>query len=98
MSRPLRSRTGQRAAHSPGASAHARITAWQDAIIDDYLGSGDPLPVYLAGAGTLTARVQGASSQDHLRGHTPIWPHPRYFTKQASRTVKCRKHEKSVDA
>ena len=28
---------------------HARgITAWQDAIIGDYLGSGDPLPAYLA--------------------------------------------------
>ena len=30
---------------------HARgITAWQDAIVGDYLGSPDPLPVYLAAA------------------------------------------------
>ena len=30
---------------------HARgITAWQDAIVGDYLGSGDPLPAYLAAA------------------------------------------------
>jgi predicted amidohydrolase YtcJ len=49
---------------------HARgITAWQDAIIGDYLGSGDPLPVYLAaaGAGQLTARVQGALWWDRSR-------------------------------
>jgi hypothetical protein len=42
---------------------HARgITAWQDAIVGDYLGSPDPLPVYLAAAasGQLTARVEGA--------------------------------------
>ena len=50
---------------------HARgITAWQDAIIGDYLGSGDPLPVYLAAAraGTLTARVEGALWWDRSRG------------------------------
>jgi predicted amidohydrolase YtcJ len=50
---------------------HARgITAWQDAIIGDYLGSGDPLPVYLAAAsaGRLTARVQGALWWDRSRG------------------------------
>jgi predicted amidohydrolase YtcJ len=49
---------------------HARgITAWQDAIVGDYLGSGDPLPVYLAAAraGTLTARVQGALWWDRGR-------------------------------
>ena len=49
---------------------HARgITAWQDAIIGDYLGSGDSLPVYLAAAeaGTLTARVQGALWWDRSR-------------------------------
>jgi predicted amidohydrolase YtcJ len=49
---------------------HARgITAWQDAIIGDYLGSGDPLPVYLAAAraGQLTARVQGALWWDRSR-------------------------------
>jgi predicted amidohydrolase YtcJ len=50
---------------------HARgITAWQDAIVGDYLGSGDPLPAYLAaaGAGKLTARVQGALWWDRGRG------------------------------
>ncbi len=50
---------------------HARgITAWQDAIVGEYLGSADPLPVYLAaaGAGTLTARVQGALWWDRARG------------------------------
>jgi predicted amidohydrolase YtcJ len=50
---------------------HARgITAWQDAIIGDYLGSGDPLPVYLAAAraGSLTARVEGALWWDRGRG------------------------------
>jgi hypothetical protein len=50
---------------------HARgITAWQDAIVGDYLGSGDPLPVYLAAAraGSLTARVQGALWWDRTRG------------------------------
>jgi predicted amidohydrolase YtcJ len=50
---------------------HARgITAWQDAIVGDYLGSDDPLPVYLAaaGAGKLTARVQGALWWDRGRG------------------------------
>ncbi len=50
---------------------HARgITAWQDAIVGDYLGSDDPLPVYLAAAraGTLTARVEGALWWDRERG------------------------------
>ncbi len=50
---------------------HARgITAWQDAIVGEYLGSADPLPVYLAAAaaGTLTARVQGALWWDRGRG------------------------------
>jgi predicted amidohydrolase YtcJ len=49
---------------------HARgITAWQDAIVGDYLGSPDPLPVYLAAAasGQLTARVQGALWWDRTR-------------------------------
>jgi predicted amidohydrolase YtcJ len=38
------------------------ITSWQDAIVGEYLGSQDPLPVYLAAAraGQLTARVRGA--------------------------------------
>jgi predicted amidohydrolase YtcJ len=50
---------------------HARgITAWQDAIVGDYLGSPDPLPVYLAAAasGQLTARVQGALWWDRRKG------------------------------
>jgi predicted amidohydrolase YtcJ len=49
---------------------HARgITAWQDAIVGDYLGSPDPLPVYLAAAasGQLTARVEGALWWDRSR-------------------------------
>jgi len=49
---------------------HARgITAWQDAIVGDYLGSPDPLPVYLAAAasGQLTARVEGALWWDRTR-------------------------------
>ena len=50
---------------------HARgITAWQDAIVGHYLGSPDPLPVYLAAAdsGQLTARVRGALWWDRERG------------------------------
>ena len=50
---------------------HARgITAWQDAIVGNYLGSPDPLPVYLAAAasGQLTARVEGALWWDRTRG------------------------------
>jgi hypothetical protein len=50
---------------------HARgITGWQDAIVGSYLGSQDPLPVYLAAAasGQLTARVEGALWWDRERG------------------------------
>jgi predicted amidohydrolase YtcJ len=50
---------------------HARgVTAWQDAIVGNYLGSPDPLPVYLAAAasGQLTARVEGALWWDRTRG------------------------------
>jgi len=50
---------------------HARgITAWQDAIVGEYLGSADPLPAYLAAAraGKLTARVEGALWWDRRRG------------------------------
>jgi predicted amidohydrolase YtcJ len=50
---------------------HARgITAWQDAIVGEYLGHSDPLPVYLAAvaSGQLTARVQGALWWDRARG------------------------------
>jgi len=53
------------------AHLHARgITAWQDAIVGEYLGSDDPLPVYLAAAraGTLSARVEGALWWDRDRG------------------------------
>ncbi|HEY5352611.1 MAG TPA: amidohydrolase [Streptosporangiaceae bacterium] len=46
------------------------ITAWQDAIVGEYLGYPDPLPSYLAAArdGTLTARVAGALWWDRARG------------------------------
>jgi len=46
------------------------ITAWQDAIVGEYLGYPDPLPAYLAAArdGTLTARVEGALWWDRARG------------------------------
>src|SRR5262249_34865697 len=46
------------------------VTAWQDAIVGSYLGSEDPLPVYLAAArsGQLTARVRGALWWDRGRG------------------------------
>jgi hypothetical protein len=46
------------------------ITAWQDAIVGDYLGYADPLAVYRAAAadGTLTARVEGALWWDRGRG------------------------------
>ncbi|HEY2553419.1 MAG TPA: amidohydrolase [Streptosporangiaceae bacterium] len=49
---------------------HARgVTAWQDAIVGEYLGSQDPLPAYLAAvsAGALTARVAGALWWDRAR-------------------------------
>jgi hypothetical protein len=54
----------QRHLHSLG------ITAWQDAIVGDYLGYADPLPTYLAAAagGQLTARVAGALWWDRGRG------------------------------
>ncbi|MGB6457283.1 MAG: amidohydrolase [Streptosporangiaceae bacterium] len=54
---------------------HARgITAWQDAIVGEYLGHQDPLPVYLAAVagGQLTARVQGALWWDRARGADQI--------------------------
>lgn len=46
------------------------VTAWQDAIVGSYLGSEDPLPVYLAAArsGQLTARVRGALWWERGRG------------------------------
>jgi predicted amidohydrolase YtcJ len=46
------------------------VTAWQDAIVGDYLGSLDPLDAYLdaAASGRLTARVQGALWWDRTRG------------------------------
>ena len=46
------------------------ITAWQDAIIGDYLGMRTPLPAYLDAADhdTLTARVTGALWWDRHRG------------------------------
>ncbi len=46
------------------------ITAWQDAIVGEYLGYPDPLPAYLTAArdGTLTGRVEGALWWDRRRG------------------------------
>jgi predicted amidohydrolase YtcJ len=46
------------------------VTAWQDAIVGEYLGFPDPLPAYLTAArdGTLTARVEGALWWDRGRG------------------------------
>jgi hypothetical protein len=46
------------------------VTAWQDAIVGDYLGSLDPLDAYLdaAASGSLTARVRGALWWDRNRG------------------------------
>jgi predicted amidohydrolase YtcJ len=46
------------------------VTGWQDAIVGSYLGSQDPLPVYLAAAasGELTARVRGALWWERSRG------------------------------
>jgi len=50
------------------------ITGWQDAIVGPYLGSQDPLPVYLAAAesGQLTARVRGALWWERSRGADQI--------------------------
>jgi len=50
------------------------ITAWQDAIVGAYLGSQDPLDVYLSAAasGTLTGRVRGALWWDRARGAEQI--------------------------
>jgi len=50
------------------------ITAWQDAIVGGYLGSQDPLPVYLEAArsGALTARVRGALWWERARGADQI--------------------------
>jgi predicted amidohydrolase YtcJ len=50
------------------------ITAWQDAIVGAYLGSADPLPVYLEAAksGQLTARVRGALWWERNRGASQI--------------------------
>jgi predicted amidohydrolase YtcJ len=46
------------------------VTGWQDAIVGSYLGSEDPLSVYLAAAasGELTARVRGALWWDRSSG------------------------------
>src|SRR3954452_15053869 len=46
------------------------VTAWQDAILGDYGGNGDPAPAYLRAArrGDLTARVRGALWWDRDAG------------------------------
>ncbi|MFE0331109.1 amidohydrolase [Streptomyces sp. NPDC058960] len=50
------------------------ITAWQDALVGDFLGMDDPSDAYLAAAreGSLTARVVGALWWDRGRGAEQI--------------------------
>ncbi|AOR30326.1 amidohydrolase [Streptomyces fodineus] len=50
------------------------ITAWQDALIGDFLGMDDPAEAYLTAArdGSLTARVRGALWWDRERGAEQI--------------------------
>ncbi|MEU2423407.1 amidohydrolase [Streptomyces sp. NPDC007851] len=50
------------------------ITAWQDALVGDFLGMDDPAGAYLAAArdGSLTARVVGALWWDRERGAEQI--------------------------
>ncbi|CCK25459.1 metal-dependent glycoprotease [Streptomyces davaonensis JCM 4913] len=58
----------QRHLHSLG------ITAWQDALVGDFLGMDDPAEAYVAAArdGSLTARVVGALWWDRGRGAEQI--------------------------
>ncbi|MEU3517691.1 amidohydrolase [Streptomyces sp. NPDC006654] len=60
-----------------GAQRHLHalgITAWQDALVGDFLGMDDPAQAYLAAArdGSLTARVVGALWWDRERGAEQI--------------------------
>ncbi|WP_330281212.1 amidohydrolase [Streptomyces sp. NBC_00588] len=50
------------------------ITAWQDALVGDFLGMDDPAGAYVAAAreGSLTARVRGALWWDRERGAEQI--------------------------
>ncbi|MFV0132285.1 amidohydrolase [Streptomyces sp. HMX87] len=50
------------------------VTAWQDALVGDFLGMPDPAEAYLAAArdGSLTARVVGALWWDRERGAEQI--------------------------
>ncbi|OIK04170.1 amidohydrolase [Streptomyces monashensis] len=50
------------------------ITAWQDALVGDFLGMADPAGAYVAAArdGSLTARVRGALWWDRERGAEQI--------------------------
>ncbi|MBB5928484.1 amidohydrolase [Streptomyces echinatus] len=50
------------------------ITAWQDALVGDFLGMDDPAQAYLSAAaeGSLTARVVGALWWDRERGAEQI--------------------------
>ncbi|MEU9346132.1 amidohydrolase [Streptomyces sp. NPDC048278] len=61
------------------------ITAWQDALIGDFLGMDDPSSAYLAAArdGSLTARVVGALWWDRERGAEQI---PELVEKRAAST------------
>ncbi|MEV0211184.1 amidohydrolase [Streptomyces sp. NPDC050788] len=59
------------------------ITAWQDALVGDFLGMDDPAGAYVAAAreGSLTARVRGALWWDRERGAEQI---PELVEKQAA--------------
>ncbi|MEU2337715.1 amidohydrolase [Streptomyces sp. NPDC013172] len=71
-----------------GAQRHLHalgITAWQDALVGDFLGMDDPAEAYLAAArdGSLTARVVGALWWDRERGAEQI---PELVEKRAALT------------
>ncbi|MFJ9561024.1 amidohydrolase [Streptomyces fuscichromogenes] len=61
------------------------ITAWQDALVGEFLGMDDPAPAYLTAArdGSLTARVVGALWWDRERGAEQI---PELVEKRAALT------------
>ncbi|MEU2060510.1 amidohydrolase [Streptomyces sp. NPDC013455] len=62
------------------------ITAWQDALVGDFLGMDDPAQAYLTAArdGSLTARVTGALWWDRERGAEQI---PELVEKRAASGV-----------
>ncbi|MEV5174238.1 amidohydrolase [Streptomyces flaveolus] len=60
--------------HAQGHLHALGITAWQDALVGDFLGMDDPAQAYLTAArdGSLTARVVGALWWDRERGGEQI--------------------------